>query len=363
MAGVAAEDRLVPLVVELTTMVGPSGYEHDVQSWLEARWRAAGCETRRNRVGNLFAKVGGSGPRLLFAAHADEIAFLVKSVHPNGHLLLTTNTLGSELLYPNPFVVAHPFVVVTRRGHLPGVIGAMTGHVMTRTQRESRTLDWPDIFVDIGARSRDEALAWGVRVGDPVVAATPTRRVGHNLVGKAMDDRAALAIMTLLAETLEREALAYELWFVSTVQEEIGLVGADSVTGFDLAIALEVGLAGDIPPIDPLHLPAVLGGGPLIGHKDAQVHYDVDLIHRLDDCAAAAGIPVQHLVFPQFSSDGRRFMGNDIPTALLAYPTRYTHTPAETVDVHDLLGMVDLLAAFACRPPPAKEVSARSGQA
>jgi tetrahedral aminopeptidase len=345
-----ARPTLVDDIVTLTEMIGPTGYEDPVQDWLEARWSAAGCATYRSRIGNLFARVGGTGPKLLIAAHADEISLRVKAVSTDGHLLLTSGTGGSELNPPNASYLAQPCVVVTPKGHVPGVVGAATGHVMTRTQREAARTEWGDVFLDIGARGADEAHAWGVHVGAPVVPSVPTRRIGSNLVGKAMDDRAALAIMTHLLERIDRDRLGFELWFVSTVQEEIGLVGASSVEGFDLAIALEIGLAGDIPPVGLHHIPVRLGAGPILGHKDGAVTYDVKLTRRLQAVAEREGVPIQHLVFLNFASDGKAFMANDVPTALVAFPTRYSHSPVETVDERDLAGVLRLLEGFVTNP-------------
>jgi endoglucanase len=327
-------------------MIGPTGHEDPVQDALEARWRAAGCTTHRSRVGNLFAHVGGRGPKLLIAAHADEICLRVKSITDDGHLRLTAGAGGSETNPLNATYLAQPCVVVTPDGHVDGVVGAATGHVMNRAQREDRRLDWADVFLDVGARNADEARAWGVHVGAPVVFKAPTRRVGGNLVGKAMDDRAALAIMTQLVERVDRERLAFDLWLASTVQEEIGLVGASSVDGFDLAIALEVGLAGDVPPVGLDHVPARLGAGPILGHKDGAVTYDVKLTRQLERVAHREGIAVQHLVFLNFASDGKAFIANGIPSALLAFPARYTHSPIESVDEGDLVDLLRLLEAF-----------------
>ena len=172
---------------------------------------------------------GGRGPKLLIAAHADEICLRVKSITEDGHLRLTAGAGGSETNPPNATYLAQPCVVVTPEGHVDGVVGAATGHVMNRSQREDRRLGWADLFLDVGARSAEEARGWGVHVGAPVVFKTPTRRVGGNLVGKAMDDRAALAIMTHLAERVDRERLAFDVWLGSTVREEEGLIGAGSV--------------------------------------------------------------------------------------------------------------------------------------
>lgn len=349
----AARRALLDDVVVLTEMIGPTGHEAPVQDWLEARWRAAGCATHRSRVGNLFAHVGGRGPKLVIAAHADEIGLRVKSITPDGHVRLTAGTGGSETNPPNTTYVAQPCVVVTPEGHVDGVVGAATGHVMNRAQREDRRLDWGDLFLDVGARSADEARAWGVHVGAPVVFKTPTRRIGAHLVGKAMDDRAALAVMTHLAERVDRDRLAFDLWLASTVQEEVGLVGASSVEGFDLAIALEIGLAGDVPTVGLEHVPARLGGGPILGHKDGTVAYDVRLTRQLERVARREGIDVQHLVFLNFASDGKAFIANGIPSALLAFPTRYTHSPIECIDEADLVDVLRLLEAFVAAPDAA----------
>lgn len=345
-----ARQALVDDVVALTEMIGPTGHEDPVQDVLEARWKAAGCATHRSRVGNLFAHVGGRGPKLLLAAHADEICLRVKSITDDGHLRLTAGTGGIETNPPNATYLAQPCVVVTPDGPVEGVVGAATGHVMNRAQREDRRLDWRDLFLDVGARSADEVRARGVHVGAPVVFKTATRAVGRNLVGKAMDDRAALAIMTQLAERVDRDRLAFDLWLASTVQEEIGLVGASSVDGFDLAIALEVGLAGDVPAVGLDHVPSRLGAGPILGHKDGAVTYDVKLTRTLELVARREGIDVQHLVFLNFASDGKAFIANGIPSALLAFPARYTHSPIESVDVEDLVGLLRLLEAFVVAP-------------
>lgn len=346
----AARRALIADVVALTEMIGPTGYEGPVQDVLEARWRAAGCATHRSRVGNLFAHVGGRGPKLLIAAHADEIGLRVKSITADGHLRLTAGAGGSETNPPNAAFLAQPCVVVTADGHVDGVVGAATGHVMNQAQRADRRLEWADLFLDVGARSFDEARAWGIHVGAPVVLKTPTRRVGANLVGKAMDDRAALAIMTHLAERVDPERLAFDLWLASTVQEEVGLVGASSVESFDLAIALEIGLAGDVPTVGLEHVPARLGGGPILGYKDGAVAYDVPLTRRLERVARREGIDVQYLVFLNFASDGKAFIANGIPSALLAFPTRYTHSPIEAVDEGDLVDVLRLLEAFVVAP-------------
>ncbi len=231
------------------------------------------------------------------------------------------------------------------------MLAAASGHVIGGRNSQKERFEWNDYFVDVGVRSQAEAEAIGLEPGCRVIWNPPTRRVGRNIVGKAMDDRAALAIATLAGERLAvRDDLAYEVWLASTVQEENGLLGASSVVddvSFDVCLALDVGLTGDIPGPDPRDFPAKLGGGPIVVYQDATCHYSRRLSDQLVGLARQHEMPVQRAVFQHYGSDGAALIRRGVETALLTYPTRYTHSPIETVDENDLLACVDLLVAFA----------------
>jgi len=341
------------LVKTLTELTGPVGYEDAVQEWIAAAWRERGLEVQRTPIGNVLGRLGGRGPKLLIGAHADEICFRVKSVDDRGFVWLTTGRGGGELRPPEPVPLGLVAEILTDTGTVRGTFVSLTGHVKTRTQRaDEGALDWFDFYVDIGARSRGQVEALGVHPGCPVINTVVTRREGQNIVGKAMDDRAALAIMTAFADRVDRARLQYEVWLVSTIQEETGLIGARSAAaGFDLGVIVEVGLAGDIPLVDPRQIPLSLGAGPIVVHKDQTVVYARTLTGALLRCARAAGIPTQHGVFQNFSSDGREWIQEGVPTAMVAFPCRYTHSPYETVQESDLDQTADLLAAFTTTPP------------
>ena len=165
-----------------------------------------------------------------------------------------------------------------------------------------------------------------------------------------------VALMTALLDAVQVADLAYDLYFAVTVQEENGLLGASSLRTEvtpDLAIGLEVGLAGDVPTVKDETMPTALGAGPLVIHKDSMVHYTRDLIWRVVDVAAQASVPIQHAILENFGSDGSELVRQGIPTALVAPPTRYTHSPFEMVDERDLDATLRLLAAFVTTPPPA----------
>jgi len=342
---------LFNLIKTLTELPGPVGDEGAVQDWLASHWAEIGLDVERTRVGNLIARVGGSGRRLLIAGHADEICLMVKSVSKSGFLHLWpyyNDALGQP---PRWFVpVNQPALVLGGNRPVEGSIATASGHVIGGRVSKKTHFDWNDWFVDIGVRTRDEVEALGIGPGCRVIWNPPTRRVGRNVVGKAMDDRAALAIATLLAQRLtSRQDLAYEVWVASTIQEENGLIGAASIAlhhSFDMAVALDVGLTGDIPGPDPIDFPCTLGAGPTIVFQDASCHYSGRLSNLLMTTARCHEIPMQRAIFQHYGSDGASFVRQGIETALLTYPTRYTHSPIETVDLDDIQGCVDLLERF-----------------
>jgi tetrahedral aminopeptidase len=357
---VAADDAgssdLFDLVKTLTELPGPVGHEDAVQDWLADRWAGFCGEVRRTGVNNVLARVGGSGKRLAIVGHADEICLMVKSVDEDGFLRLWPfygDQLGHVPRWFSP--TSQPALVLSDGGPLDGVIATASGHVVGGRSSQKERLEWNDLFVDAGFRSRLEAEARGVHAGCRVIWNPPTRRLGARaIVGKAMDDRAALAITTAAGQALAGRAdLAYEVWLVSTVQEENGLIGAASVFDAlapDLCINLDVGLTGDIPGPNRLDFPCKLGAGPILVHQDSSCHYSRRLIARLVELAATRQIPVQQAVFQNYGSDGAALIRRGVETALLTYPTRYTHSAIETVDEDDLARCVELIVAFATTP-------------
>ncbi|MBX3071166.1 MAG: M20/M25/M40 family metallo-hydrolase [Thermomicrobiales bacterium] len=344
--------NLTDTLIELMEIAGPTGQEEPVLSWCRERWSALGAEVTVTPVGNVLAHVAGKGPRLLIQGHADEIGFVVKSIDERGFVFLTDGQAGSRKIgerYP----VGQTALIIGREKRVEGIFATATGHILSTLPGDSKPLTQNDCFVDIGARSRQEAESLGVHVGAGVVWNPPTRRLGSRIVGKAIDDRVALALMTHVLANIAGNDLAYDLTLAATVQEEIGLVGAfslDRAGPFDLAIAIDNGPLADYPGVDLRELPVTLGSGPALVYKDSWAHYDRRIIYRLLDVAKRAGIPVQECIYPGFGSDGAALIRTGIPTALLALPTRYTHAPFEMLDEADLLGALDLLQAFVTTP-------------
>jgi tetrahedral aminopeptidase len=342
------------LVKTLCELPGPIGHEEPVQDWIAERWGGF-AEVQRTRVNNVLAKVGGSGRKLAIMAHADEICFMIKSISDDGFLHIWPY-YGEPRGVPPRWVMPlnQPALVVTSSGNIEGVFATASGHVAGNRDDPNFRFGWNDWFIDIGVSSRAEAEALGIHAGCRAIWNPPVRRSGaHNIVGKAMDDRAALAIATLAGERLAaRTDLAYEVWLVSTVQEENGLLGASSVADsldLDLCINLDVGLTGDIPGPDKRDFPCRLGAGPVVVYQDVTAHYSRVLSNRLVEIAGEHQIPVQRAIYQNYGSDAAALLKRGIEAALLTYPTRYTHSPIETVNEVDLIHCVDLLVEFATR--------------
>lgn len=336
----------------LTEMIGPTGEEDEVIAWLRAAWEPHVQEMEITPVGNLIAHVGGSGPLLLIEAHADEIGYMVKSIDPAGYLWITTNQMISVTRSPwsgERLLIGQPVVVLGEKGKIDGIFESVVGHISHH--REAATPSWETVWIDIGATSKEEAEGMGVRVGSQAVWRVPTRRLNEKFIyGKAMDDRGGVAIITELLQRLAQGQVVFDLYVASTVQEEIGLVGAASLAAhrkFDYAIALEVGLVGDVPFVGNREMPTRLGAGPILVWKDGYgVHYNRPLTRRLWEIAHRHHIPVQSGIWLSGGSNGQEYVKHGIATASVTFPTRYTDTPTQMVMESDLMASVDLLTAF-----------------
>jgi endoglucanase len=343
---------VVDTLMNLMELAGPTGQEEPVLAWCRETWAALEAEVTVSPIGNVFARVKADGPRLLVEGHADEIGFVVKSIDRRGFLWLADAQSGSRAFHQR-FFVGQSALIVTRTGVVPAIFAAPSGHVLATKPEFTGRLDANDVFVDIGAESKEEAERLGVHPGAGVLWNPAPRRLGNRVVGKAIDDRVALALATHLLRDLDRDLLAFDLTVAATVQEEIGLNGAFSLAapGFDRAIAIDNGPIGDYPGVDDREMPLSLGAGPALIYKDSMTHYDRRMINQLLDVASQNEIPAQQAVYQGIGTDGAALIKAGIPTALLAIPTRYTHTAFEMADARDVEAALALLIAYVTTKP------------
>ncbi|HRI12332.1 MAG TPA: M42 family metallopeptidase [Verrucomicrobiota bacterium] len=337
----------------LETLVNtPSPVGHETRGqrvWLDyvTPWAD---ETFSDAYGNCVAVANkGGSPRIMLAAHADEIAMTVNYVTDEGFIHVR-RTGGI-----NPAITrAQRAVVHSRSGPVPGVFGSVAPH-LTKGDDKKEEPKIQDLFLDLGVSSRAEAMKL-VRIGDPVTLTDTFAMLRGNLaVARAFDNRIGT---WAVAETLrllkaEKRKFAAEVCAVSNVQEEVGLLGARQIAYSlkpDVALVVDVTHATDVPTLDKRqHGDVKLGGGPTLTHGGCN-HPEV--VARLESCAKDSGIKLQHEAMSSSSgtdADVIFWTRGGIPTALISLPNRYMHSPVEVISLDDLKQIPQLLAAFVLR--------------
>ncbi|MHA1860329.1 MAG: M42 family metallopeptidase [Candidatus Asgardarchaeia archaeon] len=332
---------------ELTMCIGPSGHEDDVRKILEGRWKAYADEVKVDRMGNLIAVKKGSGPKVMVAAHMDEIGMLVKYVDENGFVYFSC--AGG---FYDPSLVNRGVLIKTEKGVVGGIIGAKPPHLLTPKEAEQAPKK-KDMFIDVGAKSREEASELGIKIGDPIVWDSRFVKLSNGRYScKAFDDRIGCYILSKVLEEVESDA---EIYFVGTVMEEVGVRGArTSAFGLnpDYAIAVDVTATGDTPPVKMSEMPVKLGSGPAIKIADGRAgslagglisHPKIRKL--LVEVAEKNKIPYQLEVLEGGTTDASAITleRGGIPSGTISIPSRYIHSPVEVIDAKDVENTIKLL--------------------
>lgn len=300
-------------------------------------------EQHVDTLGNLVSIRKGSGPRIMIAAHMDEIGFIVRYIDDNGFIRLQpvggfdARVLGAQR------VLVHP-----RAGDpLPGTLQASTKPVHLLAAGESKELKLEDLFVDTGLST--DRLNKRVSVGDMVTLDRPTVRMGEQVVSKALDDRIGIYVMIeAVRATIEGDA---EILAVATTQEESGLRGARTSAFHlepDIAIALDVTIAGDIPGLPSDMTVTRLGDGAAIKMFDSSQLPHTAITETLRTIAEIENIAHQLEVLPRGGTDAGaiQLARSGAYTGTISIPCRYVHSVNESANVGDIDACVQLLARF-----------------
>lgn len=331
--------ELVEILEQLNAAFGPSGQEGDVADIIERLAAPYVDEITRDTLGNLICRKRGGGPRVMFAAHMDSIGLMVTHVEESG--LLRVGKLGGV----RPASILHA-PVRFRNG--------VRGTVACNADAQPATLKLDDLYIDIGASTAEEARA-KADVGDPAVYDTPVRDLGDKLLSPCLDDRAGCAVLLLAMERLgavpRLGGTDNDLYFVFTVQEELGTRGAATAAyalAPDYALAVDVMLADDQPGAG--HISSVRqGAGAGIKVMDHSMISHPAVVEKLKALAAERGIPFQMDVSSRGGTDAGAIHKSrgGVRSGGLSIPCRYIHTPMELIAKQDTLACVELLAAFA----------------
>lgn len=327
------------LIKQLVEVYGPSGEEAGVKTLLEGLVKDSVDRVFSDNLGNLFALREGPAPLLIIAAHMDEIGVIITHIDEQGFMRLA------------PVGGISPRLLVGQRLRLKdGTVGT----VYHEKLKEIKELDWPKIYLDIGADSA-AAAAEHARIGDMACLHQPFTAAGGRYISKAMDDRIGCAVLVEAARRLP-ENLPQSVCFVFSVQEEVGLRGSKTAAYRlkpDYGLAVDVTLTGDTPKA-PL-MAVSLGKGPAIKVKDRSVICHPRVREFMIETAEANGIPYQLEVLERGGTDaGAIHVSREgVPAGVLSIPCRYVHTPSEMVDAGDVRHAVTLLEKLCTAPWPA----------
>jgi len=324
----------------------PSGFEAPVQE-IVRRYLVESAENFRTDLhGNVIAVKNSASPlRVMLAGHCDQIGMLVQYIDAEGFLY--AQTIGG---WDPQVLIGQKMTVWTAGGAVPGIIARKPIHLLTEEERK-QVPKLKDLWIDIGAKDKDDA-SQVVRVGDPITLELGYRPMRNNLASAtAMDDKSGLWVVIEAFRRASRRSLDCALYCVSTVQEEVGLRGAQTSSfGIDpqVGVAVDVTHATDCPTIDKKQEGDVkIGGGPVI-YRGPNMNPRV--VERLIAAAEAGSIAYQVAASGRATgTDANAMQVNraGMATALVSIPNRYMHSPVELISLDDLDKSADLLADFA----------------
>jgi endoglucanase len=329
----------------LSNAHGVSGYEGNIRQIIEEEVRPYVDEISTDKMGNLIATKKGGSPVVMLAAHMDEIGLMVKYVDDKGFARFTKTGGWFDQTLLNQRMIMH-----TENGPIYGVLGSKPPHAM-KEEDKKKVVQADDMFIDIGAKSKEDAEKLGVKTGTPVTSDIDFKPLGNDLVtGKAFDNRAGCAMLIVaLRQMKEVKATVHAVF---TVQEEVGLKGAKT-SAFrlnpDVALATDVTITGDHPGIEKKDSAIEMGKGPSITVSDADgrgIIVPESVLKWLKEAAESNNIPYQLEVGSGGTTDATaiHLTKDGIPTGVLSMPTRYIHTPVSVLSMDDLEKSAELIA-------------------
>jgi endoglucanase len=336
---------IVEVLEKLSNACGVAGREDEVRKIMRDSLKPYVDEILEDKLGNIIAVKKGkkNAPRVMLAAHMDEIGLFVKTITKEGFLQFTKVGGIDDRILLGQKVMVH-----TEKGPLHGIIGSKPPHIQKEEERK-KVLTYDELFIDIGAESQEEAKKIGVKIGDPVSFDIRFAKIGNDVViGKAFDDRVGCAIMIETMKMLKQTECT--VYAVGTVQEEVGLRGA-TVAAFgiypDVGIALDVTVAGDVPGVKEVEAPVKMRKGPAIEVADMGLITHPKVLRLLVEAAEENNIPYQLETGLPGSTDAARIAltREGVPSGVVSVPTRYIHSPASMASLKDMENAVKLTVA------------------
>jgi putative aminopeptidase FrvX len=332
---------------KLSNANGVTGSEEEVRKLMIKLMKPYVDEITVDKLENVIAVKKGkkTAPKVMLAAHMDEIGLMVKNITKEGFIKFTK--MGG---IDDRILQAQKVIIFTKKGPLPGIVGSKPPHIQKEEERK-KIITFDELFIDIGAENQEEAAKMGTAIGDPIGFDVKYTQVNHDRVmGKAFDDRAGCAVMVEALKKLEKIETDCNVCAVGTVQEEVGLRGAATAAfGIDpdVGIALDVTIAGDVPGVREFDTTVKMGKGPAVTVSDSGLITHPKVLRLLMDTAKEQKIPFQLETGLLGSTDAARISltRQGVPSGTVSIGTRYIHSPVSMASLKDLENSAKLTAA------------------
>lgn len=322
-------DNTELLLKEITEANGVSGYEGEIRQIMKRELNKYTDDIKFDKMGSILSSKKGTGdkPRVMLVGHMDEIGFMVKEFTKEGYIKFLP--LGG---WWGHVALGQRMRIITSRGPLIGVIGSKPPHLLPLEERK-KVLDIKDMFIDVGVQEKyDVQKKLGVKVGDPIIPDSQFTIMGNNklYLSKAFDNRVACAIVIDVLKKLKNVKHPNTILGCGSVQEEVGLRGAQTLAHLadpDVCIVIDVGIAQDVPP-DGFDRVEKIGSGPAVLIYDARMIPNLKLRDLVVKTAEEKKIPFHLTSMAGGATDGGpiHLSRIGVPTIVIGPPVRYIHS-------------------------------------
>lgn len=336
-------EQTLKLFQTLTELPGAPGNEHAVRSFMREQLTKYSDEIVQDGLGSIFGVKRGdpNGPVVMAAGHMDEVGFMVTAITENG--MLRFQPLGG---WSSQVLQAQRVQVLTKNGPVVGVVGSIPPHLLDDAKK-NKVADIKDLLIDIGADDREDAEKIGIKPGQAIVPICPFTPMANpkKILAKAWDNRYGCGLAVELLQELKDEKLPNILYSGATVQEEVGLRGAQTAANMikpDIFFAMDASPANDMTG-DKKQF-GQLGKGTLLRILDRTMVTHRGMREFVLDTAETYHIPYQYFVSPGGTDAGRVHVSNEgVPSAVIGICSRYIHSHASIIHVDDYAAAKELL--------------------
>ncbi|MCH1625353.1 M42 family metallopeptidase [Ferdinandcohnia quinoae] len=340
------KQETLELFKTLTELPGAPGNEHQVRKFMRSELEKYSDEVVQDGLGSIFGVKRGdaNGPTVMVAGHMDEVGFMVTSITDNG--MLRFQTLGG---WWSQVLLAQRVQIITENGPIVGVIGSIPPHLLEEDQRK-KPMDIKNMMIDIGADDREDAIRVGIKPGQQILPICPFTPMANpkKILAKAWDNRYGCGLAVELLKEVKDIKLPNTLYSGATVQEEVGLRGAQTASTMinpDIFYALDASPANDMT--GDKNSFGKLGQGALLRIYDRSMVTHRGMREFVLDTAESNKIPYQYFVSQGGTDAGQVHISNEgVPSAVIGICSRYIHTHASIIHVDDYAAAKELLVTL-----------------